>query len=87
MLPIGVSTNGEQSLKEIPGCSTSYVNFEKYLLDKKLITKFKISELTGCFIDIKLLYEEGVKYIRENFSVLCAESTCPACDSRRRKFL
>ncbi|MEJ5263133.1 MAG: AAC(3) family N-acetyltransferase [Ignavibacterium sp.] len=88
VLPIGVSTDGEQSLKEIPGCSKSFVNFEKYLLDKKLIEQFKISELTSSFISIRLLYEEGVKYFKENYSeLLCTENTCPACDSRRRKFL
>lgn len=88
VLPIGVSVNGEQSLKEIPGCSKSFVNFEKYLLDKKLITQFTVSELTSYFISIRLLYEEGVRYFKENYSeLLCNENTCPACDSRRRKFL
>ncbi|MGQ9644560.1 MAG: AAC(3) family N-acetyltransferase [Ignavibacterium sp.] len=88
VLPVGVSVNGEQSLKEIPGCSKSFVNFEKYLLDKKFITQFKVSELTSYFISIRILYEEGVKYFKENYSeLLCAENTCPACDSRRTRFL
>ena len=40
---IGVSLSGEQSLKEIPGCSKSFTKFETYLLDNGLIHPKKIN--------------------------------------------
>jgi aminoglycoside 3-N-acetyltransferase len=88
VLPIGVSVDGEQPLVEIPGCSKSFVNFEKYLLNKNLINQKDYSGLKCCLISVELLYEEGLKYFTEDYSnLLCPENTCPACDSRRRKFL
>jgi aminoglycoside 3-N-acetyltransferase len=88
VLPIGVSINGEQKLKEIPGCAKSFVNFEKYLLEKKLINKYEYEGLSSYFISIKLLYDEGMKYFSNYYDMLlCPDNSCPACDSRRRKFL
>lgn len=88
VLPVGVSINGEQKLKEIPGCAKSFVNFEKYLLEKKLIKKYEYEGLSSYFISIKLLYDEGIKFFLKQFDkLLCPVNTCPACDSRRRKFL
>lgn len=40
VLPIGVSTKGEHKLKEIPGCAKGFINFEKYLVENKLLKKY-----------------------------------------------
>lgn len=88
VLPIGVSVDSEQKLKEIPGCAKSFVNFEEHLLENNLIRKFEFNELRAYLISIKLLYDEGMKYFSENYQeLLCTAGTCPACDSRRKKFL
>lgn len=88
VLPIGVSVDGEQKLKEIPGCAKSFVNFESYLLDKKLIQKYEYEALSAYFININLLFDEGMKFFAEHYNkLLCLTNTCKACDSRRRKFL
>jgi aminoglycoside N3'-acetyltransferase len=88
VLPIGVSVNGEQKLKEIPGCAKGFVNFEKYLLDKNKIQKHIYRDLTAYFISIKLLYDQGLVYFSNYYeNLLCRRNTCPACDSRREKFL
>ena len=88
VLPIGISTNDEEKLKEIPGCAKSFVNFESYLLEKKLIRKYEYQGLSSYFIRVKLLYGEGVKFFSKHYvKTLCPENTCFACDSRRRKFL
>jgi aminoglycoside 3-N-acetyltransferase len=88
VLPIGVSIEGEKILKEIPGCAKSFVNFESYLLDKKLINKYVYEGLSAYFISIKLLFDEGMRFFCEHYKkLLCVKDTCPACDSRRRKFL
>jgi len=88
VLPIGVSTTGEQKLKEIPGCAKSFVNFEKYLLNHHLIVKHCYNGLESYLISVKDLYSIGVNYFKENFeSLLCTKGTCQACDSRRIKFI
>jgi len=88
VLPIGVSTNGEQRLKEIPGCAKSFVNFESYLLEKNLIGKYEYEGLSAYFISINLLFDEGMRFFSEHYyKLLCPPNTCKACDSRRRKFL
>lgn len=88
VLPIGVSVNGEQKLKEIPGCAKSFVKFEKYLLANNLIEKRNFNTLESYLIPIELLYKEGIEYFSNNFeSLLCAKGNCQACDSRRTKFL
>lgn len=88
VLPIGVSNEGEQNLKEVPGCAKSFVNFESYLLEKILINKYVDDGLSAYFISIKLLFDEGMKFFNKHYEkLLCPVNTCPACDSRRRKFL
>ncbi|MFN3871918.1 MAG: AAC(3) family N-acetyltransferase [Ignavibacterium sp.] len=88
VLPIGVSIDGEQKLKEIPGCAKGFVNFEKYLLEKNKIRKYEWNGLDSYLISIKLLFDEGINFFSNNFEkLLCPANTCPACDSRRRKFL
>lgn len=88
VLPIGVSVDGEQNLKEIPGCAKSFINFEKHLLKNNVIKKYEYEDLTAYFISIKLLFEEGIQFFSSNYDkLLCPVNTCQACDSRRRKFL
>jgi len=88
VLPIGVSTNGEHRLKEIPGCAKSFCNFEKHLLVNNLIKKYEYEGLNSYLINIKQLYDEGLKFFSEQYNkLLCPPSTCKACDSRRRKYL
>jgi len=88
VLPIGISINGEQRLKEIPGCAKSFCNFEKHLLENNLIKKYEYEGLNSYLISIKQLYDEGVKFFSKHYDkTLCPESTCFTCDSRRRKFL
>ena len=88
VLPISVSVDVEQKLKEIPGCAKSFVNFEKHLLANDLIQKNEYEGLSSYFINIKLLYDEGIKFFTKHLDkLLCPQNTCPACDSRRRIFL
>ena len=88
VLPIGVSNLGEQKLMEIPGCSKSFVNFEKHLLQKKYIVKYSYNHLESYLISVQDLYTFGTKYFNEKyFDLLCPKGECKACDSRRLKFL
>lgn len=88
ILSIGVSINGEQKLKEIPGCSKSLINFEKYLIQTEVLKPFFYNGLKSYYINIQTLYEEGLKYFKDNYqSLLCLKGECKACDSRRNKFL
>ena len=88
VLPIGMSIEGEQNLKEIPGCAKSFVNFESFLVEKKIINKYEYEGLSAYFISINLLLSEGMKFFSENYNkLLCPPNTCKACDSRRKKFL
>lgn len=88
VLPIGVSTKGEQKLKEIPGCAKGFINFEKYLIENNLLKIYEYKGLSSYFISIKLLFDEGMTYFTKNYDkLLCLENSCQACDSRRRKFL
>ena len=87
VLPAGISTNGEQELIELPGCSKSFVNFENYLISNNLISKHEYDGLNSYFISIELLLEKGIPYFRNHYkNLLCKEGTCRACDSRRTKF-
>jgi len=88
VLPIGVSIDGEQKLKEIPGCAKSFVNFEKYLLEKELIKRYDYKSLSSYLIDIGMLLNEGIKYFSNHYEkLLCPASACLACNSRRERFL
>lgn len=80
---VGVSTNGKQALIEIPGCSRSFINFENYLLQQKMIASVGEKNLKSYFLRVETIYQEGIKYIRtdpENF--LCPKTSCRTCDSR-----
>lgn len=88
VLKIGVSIHGEQRLKEVPGCSKSFVNFERYLVENEIIKPFEYNSLSAYYFPVKTIYEAGLKYFRNHFQkLLCPAGTCPACDSRRRLYL
>lgn len=88
VLPVGVSTNGEEKLKELPGCSKSFINFEKYLLTKTLIKNFGDNTFKIYYLPINLLISEGKYYFNNLYhELLCPANTCKTCDSRRNKFL
>ena len=81
---VGVSTTGEQRLKEIPGCGKSFISFEKYLRGANKILPRHAGSLTGCLIPVEALLREGIPFFKENArALLCREGECRACDSRR----
>ncbi len=81
----GVSITGEQILIEVPGCSKSFINFEKYLLQNKFIISFQHRHLNIYYMPVKLLYEQGMVYFKENYiDMLCEPGKCQACDVRRQ---
>lgn len=83
--PAGVSIKGEQELHEVPGCSKSFVNFENYLLNRKIIHPFRYHSLFGYFIHVGLLLEHGLSFFRSRpLELLCPKNQCSACDSRRQ---
>lgn len=88
VLKMGVSINGEQRLKEIPGCAKSFVNFERYLLDNKVIQPFEKNGITSYYLPVRTIYEAGIPYFRNHFqNLLCPAGTCQACDARRQFYL
>ncbi len=85
---IGVSENGEQTLKEVPGCSISFTNFEQHLLDEDKIKKNNYNGMNYYFVEVKLLLHEGLPYFKNNYKkLLCRTGTCLPCDERRKHFL
>ncbi|MBN2279346.1 MAG: AAC(3) family N-acetyltransferase [Candidatus Marinimicrobia bacterium] len=82
----GVSITGEQKLKELPGCSKPFKNFEKFLLEKKLIEYHSLNHLKSLLVSMELLYKEGLRYFHlYQDELLCPEGTCVPCDCRREK--
>lgn len=82
---IGVSVTGEQKLREIPGCSKSFLSFQEYLTGQKLITPLTKESLRVYYIPVSTLLQEGIKFFRENYMLLlCPPRTCQPCDSRRK---
>lgn len=87
-ITVGVSTRGNQKLKEIPGCSKSFTSFEKYLEGKKVIQRNFFQGMKYYFIEINKLTAEAKFFMENNYiDLLCAKGTCKACDSRRNKFM
>jgi len=85
---IGVSIQGEQRLKEVPGCSKSFVNFERYLLEQKIIQPFEANGLKSYYLPIGLIYDMGLRYFRTQFlNLLGPAGSCPACDARWHFYL
>ncbi len=85
---IGVSKNGEQQLREIPGCSKSFVNFEKFFIENRIITPKQYKSLKSHFFPVKEILEAGLPYFRTHpENLLCEPGTCDACDSRWEFYL
>ncbi len=88
ILNIGVSKADEQELIEVPGCSKSFTNFEKYLLQKRVLQPLQYHSLYSYLIPVGILLDQGVKFFKEKYaSLLCSPGTCKFCDARREKFL
>lgn len=82
----GVSTDGEIKLKEVPGCSKAFVNFENYLLNHKLMVRKKIDQFEYYFIPTKILYNEGLIFFKTNpGQLICPAGKCEACNERSNK--
>ncbi len=83
--PFGLSTSGEQSLREIPGCSKPFVNFENFLRDHHTIKPILEKDLNCYLVTLKVIYEAGLIYFKYYFEqLLCEVHTCKACDERRQ---
>lgn len=83
VLPIGLSTEGNLRLKELPGCSGGFTSFEKYLLEKKLIKISLYHGLRACLVPVEVLYRYGIEFFREQpSSLLHQKGICRACDAR-----
>lgn len=81
---IGVSKNGRQPLREVPGCAMAFVNFEAELLRQGVIQPMSQAGLRSCYISVELILEQGVPYFRNHPDrLLCPAGSCPACDARR----
>jgi aminoglycoside N3'-acetyltransferase len=84
----GVSIDGEQKLKEIPGCSEGFINFENYLLDKNIISSVNYNNLKVYLIPIDIIFKHGINYFSNNYEkLLCVKGICKACDSRREVYI
>ena len=81
---IGVSTNGAQKLKEIPGCAKSFTNFESYLLDRNLISRFYHNDFWAYYVNLSKIKSETEYFYKNKFiNLLCDSGKCKTCDSRR----
>ena len=86
--PVGVSVDGDTLLKELPGCSKSFINFEKWLVQNKYINKQEYQGLESFVIPVRLLFELGTRYFREfPDTLLCPQGSCAACDERWVSYL
>jgi aminoglycoside N3'-acetyltransferase len=85
--PVGVSISGEQNLKEIPGCAKSFINFERFLNEKRLITPKYVKDIKFYFLSVESILNNGVNYYLSNYQdLLCPLGTCKTCDSRHQQF-
>lgn len=83
VLPIGVSTNGETELIEVPGCAKSFVRFEDFLVRENIILKHMINGIVFYYIPVKNIVTHGFKFFAKNHDILlCPKGTCNACDAR-----
>ena len=86
--PVGLHIGSEQHLVELPGCSQSFVRFEKYLLDHGYIKPVKEGALRAYHIPVGVLLEQGIPFYRDQpQELLCEPGACPACDERWTFFL
>lgn len=83
---IGVSTVGEQVLTQLPGCSKSFVNFQKYLEEKNQIVPFRVNGVDSFLIPVSVLFKEGCIFFQNHpDKLLCKPGSCPTCDERYQK--
>lgn len=81
--PVGTSIDGDVFLKELPGCSKSFINFENWLVRNSYLKKKGIRELETCVLPVRQLFEWGVRYFSQYpDTLLCPQGSCPACDER-----
>ena len=85
---IGISAEFEQPLREVPGCSKGFRNFENYLVENNIIKPERYGTLSVYLIAVSRLLEMGLFYYRSNpESLLCGVNTCQACDERWEFYL
>jgi aminoglycoside N3'-acetyltransferase len=84
---IGESNEDTIKLIEVPGCAKSFITFEKYLIENKVLKPQYFNKLRILYIKIDELIKAGKEFFRNNYSMLlCDKGTCKACDSRRQYF-
>lgn len=84
----GVSTEGEQELVEIPGCSKSFVNLQQYLEDNNFLNPFIREGLISYLVSVQTLQNQGLKFFKQYPEhLLCKPETCPACDARWKFYI
>jgi len=84
----GLTLQGEQPLRELPGCARSFPVLEKYLLTAGLIHPLRVNGLLSYCIPIAEMYREALEYFRNHpLELLCPAGSCPACDERRRWYI
>jgi hypothetical protein len=80
---VGVSKNGVQPLREVPGCAKAFVTFEAELLRRGSIQPVSQAGLRSCYISVELMLTEGLPYFRKHPErLLCPPGSCQACDAR-----
>jgi len=81
----GLTPEGEQPLRELPGCSKAFPALGNYLSEMGLIRPLQINGLTSCCIPIADIYQDALEFCRSHpLALLCPAGSCPACDERRR---
>jgi aminoglycoside 3-N-acetyltransferase len=80
----GISVDGVTRLKEIPGCSKQFIQFENYLINNKFIKQDVINNNKFSVTPVDFLITHGLRYFSENHEkLLCPYGSCKACDARR----
>jgi len=86
--PLGISTAGEQKLRELPGCSQSFIRFEQFLIEEGLIKPHRERSLCAYHIPVRTLLETGLLFFRNRpQDLLCEPDSCHACDERWEFYL
>ncbi len=86
--PVGISTTGEQSLRELPGCSQSFTRFEQFLIEEGLIEPHQEGSLCAYHIPVRTLLDSGLLFLRDRpQDLLCDPGSCQACDERWQFYL
>lgn len=84
----GVSKKGGQHLKEIPGCSKGFKNFENHLRRQDLIKLYIFENLKAYFLSVEMLFHEGLRFFKDQpEQLLCPVGQCQPCDYRWQYYL